>query len=94
MLIVKTQRFNIEFEQILDFIAQDSLSRALSFQQELLNLVYQIVNFPLKNRQSPKTTNTNIRELIFKGYTIHYLVDEPNDQIIILGIFNQNNWEM
>ncbi|MFA6143883.1 MAG: type II toxin-antitoxin system RelE/ParE family toxin [Sulfurimonas sp.] len=31
------------------------------------------------------------RELIHKGYTIPYLVDGEN--IVILGIFNQNEWK-
>jgi hypothetical protein len=31
--------------------------------------------------------NENIRDLIFKGYTIPYMVDSENNKIIILDIF-------
>jgi hypothetical protein len=34
----------------------------------------------------------NIKELIFNGYTIPFLIDEVNGVILILGIFNQNLW--
>lgn len=33
------------------------------------------------------------RELIFKGYTVPFYIDDMENKIIILGIFNQNIWQ-
>ena len=35
----------------------------------------------------------NIRELIYKGYTVPFEINITNNKIIVLGIFNQNNWQ-
>jgi len=43
--------------------------------------------FPYKYRQSYYYNDPQIRDLIFKGYTIPYLIDEKRDVIVILDIF-------
>lgn len=39
-----------------------------------------------------KDDDENLRELIYKGYTIPFEIDKEKNKIIILGIFNQNLW--
>lgn len=39
-----------------------------------------------------KDNDENLRELIYKGYTIPFEIDREKNRIIILGIFNQNLW--
>jgi plasmid stabilization system protein ParE len=39
-----------------------------------------------------KDSDENLRELIYKGYTIPFEIDKEKNKIIILGIFNQNLW--
>ena len=52
---------------------------------------------PYKCRKSIYFTKENIRDLIFKGYTIVYKIDELKDIITIVGIkkyqkkFNSKN---
>ena len=46
----------------------------------------------LKLEKKIKFNYENLRELIFKGYTIPFFIDEKNYKIILLGIFNQNLW--
>jgi hypothetical protein len=41
---------------------------------------------PYKYRKSIYFDNENIRDLIYKGYTIPYLIDEDNKSIVLLGI--------
>ena len=94
MTIEYSPRFKRELLQIHKFIAKDSIARANTFINEIKSNIENLPNFPFKHRQSQKSDNPALRELIHKGYTIAYLVDESNDQIIILGIFNQNQWEI
>lgn len=48
---------------------------------------------PYKNRKSLSFDNKNIRDLIFKGYIIPYLIDKSKNEIVILGIYKSNLWD-
>jgi len=93
LIIEKSPRFKNELEAIVDFIAKDSVNRALAFYDELLVKINKIPENPYIYRKRLKLNDENIRELIFKGYTVPYEIDKTNDKIIILGIFNQNLWQ-
>ena len=80
-------------EEIVDFIAQDSIDRALHFYDELIAKIKEIPNNPYIYRQRISLNDKNIRELIFKGYTVPFLIDKDENKIVILGIFNQNLWQ-
>ncbi len=41
---------------------------------------------PFKFRQSIYFEDESIRDLIFKGYTVAYKIEENRDRIIIIGI--------
>ena len=45
-----------------------------------------IPDMPYKCKKSIYFDDDNIRDLIFKGYTIVYKVDESKEQITIIGI--------
>lgn len=92
MLIVKSQRFDEELEDIIDFIAQDNLYQALKFYDGLVEKIHDIPLFPKKHKKSSKSFDVNIRELVYKKYVIPYKIYD--DKILILGIFNQNLWNM
>jgi plasmid stabilization system protein ParE len=93
LIIEKSPRFKDELEVIVDFIAKDSVNRALAFYDELLVKINKIPENPYIHRKRLKLNDENIRELIFKGYTVPYEIDKTNNKIIILGIFNQNLWQ-
>jgi toxin ParE1/3/4 len=93
MRIEKTERFLSELESILDFIAQDSFSQALSFKSLLDDSVYLLPEMPYKYRQSIKSKDKNVRDMIFMGYVIPYRVNLVQDRIELLGIFNTNKWD-
>lgn len=75
-----------EFMNVWDYIAIDSLDRANFFKDELKSKISDIPFMPYKYRKSIHFNDENIRDLIFKGYTIPYFVDTENDIILILGI--------
>lgn len=93
MILEKSKRFDEELEVIVDFIAEDSAQRALEFFDELISKIENIPSNPHIHRKRQSSNNDNIRELIFKGYTIPFYIDTEKNKIIILGIFNQNLWE-
>lgn len=86
MRIRRSGRFENELSTIIDYIAKDKKSAAKAFNRGLQLAIETLLDQPHKGRP---TENGN-RELIYKGYTIPYLIDGEN--IVILGIFNQNEW--
>jgi len=67
MKILKTSRFLDELDVIVDFIAEDSLSQALIFLDKLENTVYSLTDTPYRCRESRKSNDVNVRELVFMG---------------------------
>jgi len=90
LILEKSDRFKNELEVIIDFIALDSVNRALLFYDEIISKIGKIVENPYIYRKQSSLNDDNVRELIYKGYTVPFLIDK--DKIIILGIFNQNLW--
>jgi len=90
MQIHRSDKFEYRLFQILDYIAQDKLNSAIKFNRNLQNQINKLVYFPYKFRKSFYYDNENIRDLIFKGYTIPYLIDKKNNKIVILDIFKMN----
>jgi len=92
-VLEKSDRFNEELEVIIDFIAQDSVNRALNFYDEIIAKINSIPLNPYIHRKRESLNDENIRELIYKGYTVPFFIDKEANRIIILGIFNQNLWQ-
>ena len=88
MKINKNLSFNSKLFSILKFIAINNPANAKKFKKELDKKITDLTNMPLKYRQSIHYDDIETRDLIFKGYTIPYLID--NDVIVILDIFK---WE-
>ena len=83
--------FNPLFEEalfgILMYIMQDSEQASLTFEEELFEHLDGLLLFPYKFRKSLYYDDEQIRDYIFMGYTIPYLVDEKHDVIVVLDIF-------
>jgi len=85
--IVRDEKFTQALTGILVYIARDSKSGARFFRNALQKTIGTLDTFPYKYRQSYYYNDSQIRDLIFKGYTIPYLIDEKRDVIVILDIF-------
>ena len=90
MRIDFSERFTTQLQIVLEFIAKDSLINALKFENELLSKIEKLDFMPHKYRKSIYFNNPNIRDFVFKGYVVPYLVDDANDTLAILGICKQN----
>ena len=91
MQIKRQKLFDNSLKNIILYIAKDSKNRARNYKNELKNKINNLENNPYKYRQSLYYNDENIRDLIFKGYTIPYLIDNKTNQIIILDIFKWIN---
>ena len=87
MQIIKDELFKENLKTVLKYIAQDSKAKASKFNKQLSVQVNKLDNMPFKFRQSNYYKDNNIRDLIFKGYTIPYLVDKEKKLIVVLDIF-------
>ena len=74
----------------MQYIAKDRVSASKNFQKKLDKLIKNIPNFPYKYRESIYFNNKNIKDLIYKKYTINYEINLEENSIEILNIFNQN----
>ena len=90
MVIKYKPKFERELKIIFDFIAKDSLSRAREFRNELIAKIERTAQTPFICRKSINFNDESIRDLIFKGYVIPYLIDD--EVIYILGIYKANEW--
>jgi len=86
MKIVYDPRFIASLISILNYIALDSKNKSIQFNKNMELKIEDLVNMPYKNRKSIYFYDENIRDLIYKGYTIVYEVDKNNNRIVIIGI--------
>jgi plasmid stabilization system protein ParE len=73
----------------LDFIAQNNPANSRKFKNELFTLLKAILSNPRKHRKSIWYNDENIRDLIFKGYTIVFRIND--DTIEVFGFVKYQN---
>jgi len=87
MTIIRDQFYIQELDNIVKYMAKNSIDSALEFLDLLDSKINNLTNMPYKFRQSYYHNNENVRDLIVKGYTIPYLINTSKNIIIILDIF-------
>jgi len=87
MVIIRKREYLNALKSIISFIAEDSVVRAKQFKRQLDSRIEDIVYFPYKYRQSLHHDSVEVRDLIFKGYTIVYRINAPEEKIEIIEIF-------
>ena len=90
MQIKLDANFEQKFKDILEYIAKDKLSASKKFKKEIFKQIKNIPNFPYKHRKSIYFDDENVRDLIYRGYTVTYEINEKENRITVLDIFNQN----
>jgi len=74
MKIRLKETFLNRLENQVDYIAQDSPSRARKFKNDLLGRIKEIPSKPYKHRKSIYFDDPEIRDMIFKGYTVVFRI--------------------
>ena len=90
MKIIRSRKYKIRLLMILEHIAKDKVTASRAFQKELDKSIKNIPNFPYKYRESIYFDEKNIRDLVYKKYTIVYEINLDTNSIEILDIFNKN----
>jgi len=95
MKISITEDFKSKLADQVEFIARDKPGAARKFKNELLKRIKEIPKMPKKHRKSIFFENENIRDLIYKGYTIVYRIKEEERIIEVFGLtkFEKNPFE-
>ncbi len=90
MRIIESEEYKTRLREITNYIKKDKKSAAIHFAKELRKNIRNLNNYPFKCRKSLYFNDENIRDMIYKGYTIPYEINIDEDTIVILDIFNQN----
>jgi plasmid stabilization system protein ParE len=75
MKIVFKDTFINRLESQLNYISQDSPKRARKFKTDLFKRIKEIPTNPFLCRKSIYFSDENIRDLVFKGYTIAFRIN-------------------
>jgi plasmid stabilization system protein ParE len=81
MRILLKSSFVDRLENQVIYIAKDSPSRARKFNMDVLKEVKNIHPNPYRFRKSTYFEDKTIRDLIFKGYTIVYKINEETIEV-------------
>ena len=90
MRIIHKPTFSKQLKEIIKYIALDKPSASMKFKNELKKSINLLPDNPFKYRKSIYFDNENIRDMIYKKYTIIYRVKPSKNEIEILRIFNRN----
>jgi len=88
--IIRTRKYQINLFTILQHIVEDKITASENFQHQLDKLINKLPSFPYNHRESIYFDDKNIRDIVYKKYTINYEVSLEENKIKILNIFNKN----
>ncbi len=91
MKIVRSSKYIAALQEIMRFISRDSKKRALAFRSQIDKQIASLADMPYKCRKSIYFDDERMRDLIYKGYTIVYKVDEHQNLIVIVAIKKHQN---
>jgi addiction module RelE/StbE family toxin len=83
--LVWTKEALLQLKEIDEYISLDNPAAAINFVDKLISLTETIVDNPKRGRVVPELNIENIRELLFKGYRIVYLMKK--NSVDVLTVF-------
>ena len=90
MKIIFKDTFVIRLASQLDYISIDSPKRARKFKSDLINRIKEIPTNPFRYRKSIYFSDENIRDLVFKGYTIVFRINDNTIEVFGFVKFQNN----
>ena len=73
-----------DLQELEDFIARDSVLHAVNFTDRVVEAAEKLQSVPQQGRVVPEYGRPDLRELVFRGYRIVYLLKE--DVVTILRV--------
>jgi addiction module RelE/StbE family toxin len=86
--LVWTKEALLQLKEIDEYISLDNPAAAINFVDKLISLTETIVDNPKRGRVVPELNIGNIRELLFKGYRIVYLMKK--NSVDVLTVFERH----
>ena len=91
MKIIYLESFQTRLNRQLLYIAYDSPVNAKRFRDGLKKSIYKIKDQPYKNRRSIFFNDDNIRDLIYKRYTIVYRISDNTIEVFGFSKYQESN---
>ena len=91
MRIKLTIEFNYDLNDIVDFISKDKPVAARKFKIELIKKIQKDLNQPFLFKRSIYFEDENIRDYVFKGYTVVFKVDKDLELVSVVAILKHRN---
>lgn len=85
--------FIAKLQFVLEKIAKDKKSAAHTFRREILHECYSLSDFPYRCRRSIHYNDDNIRDLIFKGWTVIYKIVDDEIKVFALTKYEDHKDE-
>uniref|UniRef100_UPI00404B7C46 type II toxin-antitoxin system RelE/ParE family toxin n=1 Tax=Gelidibacter sp. TaxID=2018083 RepID=UPI00404B7C46 len=73
--------FSIKLQLQVQYISKDKPQAARQFKNDIIIQLKELEIMPFKHKKSIYFEDENIRDLVFKGYTIVYRI-KPEEQIV------------
>jgi plasmid stabilization system protein ParE len=86
MRIKLTVEFNYDLKDIVDFISKDKPLAARKFKAELVKNIKKDLKQPFLFKKSIYFDDENIRDYVFKGYTVVFKVDVVLETVLVVAI--------
>ena len=90
MKVIESRQFKDELRAIAFYIKKDKLSASIDFVENLKKCIKRLVDFPYQYKKSIYFDNDEIRDMVYRGYTIVYEINTEKGTLVLLSIFNQN----
>jgi plasmid stabilization system protein ParE len=91
MRIKLTIEFNYDLKEIVDFISKDKPEAARKFKTELIKKMQKDLKHPFLFKKSIYFDDENIRDYVFKGYSVVYKVDNHLETVLVVAILKYRN---
>lgn len=91
MKIKLTIEFNHDLNEIVDFISKNKPLAARKFKIEIIKMMQKDLTDPFLFKKSIYFEDENIRDYVFKGFTIVIKADIELDLVTIVAILKHKN---
>ena len=92
-MIIKLQdEFLFELNNQVFYISKDKPVAARKFKNDLLRNIRKDLKLPFHFKKSIYFNDENIRDYVFKGFTIIYYIDEAENSVSVFGFIKHKDF--